>query len=103
MVKAKFVGRRLTPGQDAIVELGRAALAAQLEAAELRGYIRRVREEGTPAGRIDVECGPVDNPIDKLRRAMAYSPDREATQIINAISPDLMDQVLGKPDAPREE
>lgn len=90
-LEAQLIGARAS-----IVSLGRALFAASLAAAHREGYIERV---------IDQDCARPDpaeaeakpDSIEQLRRLMAYSPDREATAIIEAVSPDLMDAVLGRP------
>jgi hypothetical protein len=100
MTKAASI--RLTPNQVSLVKLGRALFEAQIELAEKRGYIQRVHEMERVA-EADVEAPAAPGGIEKLRKLMAYSPEKEANQIIDVISPDLMDQVLGKPGTAREE
>lgn len=85
-----------------MVVLARALMAAQIQLAERRGYIQRIQEveaRGLPP--VDGEVIP--DGIEKLRRMMAYSPEREASAILDVVSPDLMDKVLGRPEVPRED
>jgi len=94
---------RLTPSQSAIVKLGRALFDSQITVAEQRGYIRRVHYTEQVA-----KSAPQDGPIDsdaiaKLGRVLAYAPEKEASAILEVIPPELLERVLGKPDAPREE
>lgn len=85
--------------ERSVVALGRRLVLAEQQLANREGYIERVwdREElgaNKPAPD-DIVPGEA---IEKLRRVMAYSPDREASAIIDVISPDLMERVLGKSD-----
>jgi hypothetical protein len=98
---SKAASIRMTPNQVSLLKLGRALFAAQIELAEKRGYIQRVHEMER-AAEIEVEAPTAPGGIEKLRKLMAYSPEKEANQIIDVISPDLMDQVLGRPDVERE-
>lgn len=85
---------RLTPDRVMIIRIARGLLDAKIQIAYRDGYIARFREAvSTPAD-------PVDNPdsVEKLRRIVGYSPDREASAIIEALSPALLDKILGKPD-----
>lgn len=98
----KAASIRITPNQSALVTLGRALMATQIQLAERRGYIERIHEVEA-RGRPPVEGEVIPDGIEKLKRMMAYSPEREASAIIDVMSPDLLDKVLGKPDVPRED
>lgn len=86
---------RLTPDRAVIIRIGRALLDAKIQLAYRDGYIGRIREIEELPPRDTTSPDP--DAIEKLRRIMSYSPDKEASQILEAISPDLLDRVLGKP------
>jgi hypothetical protein len=88
---------RLTPNQSSLVRLGRALFDAHIQLAEKRGYIQRVQEVEAK-GSVPQEPEPLTDGIERLKRVVAYSPEKEASQILDAISPDLLDKILGKPD-----
>ena len=102
MKKPAPLNPRLTPSQIALVTLGRGLIAAQIALAEKRGYIQRVQEVEARAA-ASVETEPMSDGIEKLQRVLAYSPEREAGQVLDAISPELLDKILGKPEVPRED
>ena len=82
--------------RSGIVVIAQALRAAELRAARLEGYLERVQEtENRPAA--DTVASTTDG-IEKLRRVVAMAPEREAGQVLDAISPDLLDRILGKPE-----
>lgn len=81
-----------------IVRIAKLALDFRIALAARQGYIDRVQEVEQRAQPASGDGVVVDDPIEKLRRLMAYSPDREASAIIDVISPELMERVLGRPD-----
>jgi hypothetical protein len=92
---------RLTPNQISLVKLGRALLDAHIQLASRRGYIERIHEvENRPAPPQDGYVIP--DSIKQLGRVIADTPEREASAILDALSPDLLDRVLGKPDTSRD-
>lgn len=100
MKKVASSSPRLTPNQVSLVKLGKALFDAHLRVAKLDGYIDRVREvERRVEVKPDREFVP--DAIAKLGRLIADSPEAQASQILDAIQPELLDKILGKPDEPR--